>query len=166
MIDVRVARADDLVCLQEIEVRAGSLYVDVGLPEIAADPPPTVEELSAAAILLVAVDAEGRPVGYARGELLDGHAHLEQLSVLPELGRRGIGTTLMQAVADWARDRGHRALTLTTFRDVAFNEPLYRRRGFETVPTEERPAWLVDLMAVEAAHGLDPSRRVAMRLRL
>jgi GNAT superfamily N-acetyltransferase len=166
---IRPARRDDLERLQQIEVRAGSLFVEVGLPEIAAHPPPTIDELQAAAELLVAIVPEGAPdapVGYAWIEIVDGHTHLEQLSVLPELGGQGIGTRLLDAVADWARDRGDTEITLTTFRDVPFNEPLYLRRGFEAIPDDERPAGLIALMGEEAAHGLDSLRRVAMRRRL
>ena len=67
-------------------------------------------------------------------ELVDGHAHLEQISVLPEHGGQGIGTQLLDAVAGWATGQGHAEVTLTTFRDVPFNAPLYAKRGYEVVP--------------------------------
>ena len=75
-------------------------------------------------------------------ELVDGHAHLEQISVLPEHGGQGVGTQLLDAVAGWAKGQGHAEVTLTTFRDVPFNAPLYAKRGYEIVPEAE---WTDDL---------------------
>lgn len=161
--EIRPAQRGDLARLQEIERLAGARFVEVGMPEIAADAPPTIDELAGAAFLLVAVEEAGELVGYARVELVEGHAHLEQLSVVPAAGGRGVGTALLDAVATWARDRGDEQLTLTTFRDVAFNAPFYARRGYEVIPDGERSEGVVALMAVEAEHGLDLAGRVAMR---
>jgi GNAT superfamily N-acetyltransferase len=102
-------------------------------------------------------------LGYAMVELVDDHAHLEPLSVLPEHGRKGIGTQLLDAVAEWARNQGHGEVTLTTFRDLPFNAPLYARRGYEVVPEDEWTDALRELVAHEATLGLDPSARVVMR---
>jgi GNAT superfamily N-acetyltransferase len=165
-VEIRPARRDELALLQDLEVAAGQLFRAIGMDAVADDPPPTVEELASAAAVLVAVDGGGVPVGYARIEVLDGHAHLEQLSVLPEHGGRGIGTALLDAVAGWAAARGDGEITLTTFRDVPFNSPLYLRRGYEELADEDRGPELVEQMRVEAAHGLDPTTRVAMRRRL
>jgi GNAT superfamily N-acetyltransferase len=162
-VDIRPARAEDLPRLQEVERLAGAMFRDVGMPEIADDVPPSIEELAAAAAVFVAVDHDDQPVGYARIEVVDGHAHLEQLSVIPEHGGRGVGTALLDAVAAWAADRGDEEITLTTFRHVAFNAPLYARRGYVELTDDERGPELVALMATEAEHGLDPADRVAMR---
>jgi GNAT superfamily N-acetyltransferase len=166
IIRIRRGRADDgeLAELAAIEVRAGALFAEIGMLEIAADDPPTPEELRAASAIVVAVDGTDRPVGYARVEVVDGHAHLEQLSVDPAFGRRGIGAALVEAVAELARGRGDRELTLTTFRDVAFNAPYYRRLGFEDLAPTDRAPGLAGLVASEADHGLDPADRVTMRL--
>ena len=163
-VSIRPARRvdEELVALQRVELEAGRLFVDVGMPEIAGDEPPSLDELRAAPALLVAVDAGGRPVGYARIEIVDGHAHLEQLSVVPTFGRRGIGARLLDEVAAWARDRGDVEVTLTTFRDVPFNGPYYRRHGYVEVLPDRRGPELADLVATEASHGLDPEQRITM----
>jgi len=168
IIRIRRGRTDDaeLSELAAIEVRAGALFAEIGMSEIADDDPPAAEDLRAAAAIVVAVDGTDRPVGYARVEVVDGHAHLEQLSVDPAFGRRGIGAALVEAVVELARGRGDRELTLTTFRDVAFNAPYYRRLGFVEVPAAERAPQLAELVAAEAAHGLDPATRVTMARRL
>jgi len=160
---IRPAASADLPVLQDVEGRAGRLFLEVGMPEIAEDAPPSVAELEAAVALLVAVDDAGKLVGYARIELVGDVPHLEQLSVLPESGRQGVGTALLDAVVAWARRFGAPEVTLTTFREVPFNAPLYARRGFTEVPPEEWSPAMRALVAEEAAHGLDPTTRVVMR---
>jgi GNAT superfamily N-acetyltransferase len=136
------------------------------MSEVADDEPYTVDELTAADLVLVAKDDGDGPVVYAIVSIVDGHAHLDQLSVTPEQGGRGIGTALIDAVVEWARTRGDAEVTLTTFRDVPFNAPLYARRGFAVLEVDEWTDELQALVAREAAHGLDVTARVVMRRRV
>ncbi len=53
----------------------------------------------------------------------------------PAFQQRGIGGGLMRACMIDARNSGFCALTLTTFRDVAWNAPFYSRLGFFEVAT-------------------------------
>ena len=63
----------------------------------------------------------------------------------------------------WARASGLAAVTLTTFRDVPWNAPFYRRVGFEVV--DDPTPGLAAVRAAERAEGLDGfGPRVAMRL--
>jgi GNAT superfamily N-acetyltransferase len=160
---IRPARRDDYEALQDIERRAGELFREIGMVEIADAEPYADDELAGAAAVLVATSEDAVPVGYAMVEIVDGHAHLGQLSVLPEQGGRGIGTELLDAVAGWARDRGDAEITLTTFRDVPFNAPLYAKRGYDVVPDAELTDGLRSVVAHEAELGLDPTARVVMR---
>ena len=159
---IRAARPHEYALLRAIERRAGELFREIGMPEIADDEPPSADHLASGAALYVATDDADQPVGYALVDLVDGHAHLEQISVVPEHGRRGIGQALVQAVADWARARGDREVTLTTFRDVAFNAPFYARHGFVVLNDEDLTEGLRTVVAKEAADGLDTTARVVM----
>ena len=134
---IRAARPSDYRKLPDVERRAGELFREIGMADIADHDPFDSDELAAAIALFVAVDDDDEPIGYAMVEMVDGHAHLEQLSVVPELGGQGVGTRLLDAVTDWADAQGHGEVTLTTFRDVAFNAPLYAKRGFDIVPEAE-----------------------------
>ena len=164
IVRIRPATAADHPTLQAIEVEAGALFRDVGLPEIAEHEPFSLEELAAIPQLFVATDESGQEiVGYAALELVDGQSHLEQLSVRPSVGRHGVGTALLEHVADWARARGDTGVTLTTFRDVPFNGPLYAKRGFVEVPETEWSDALRARVAEEAEMGLDPAHRLVMR---
>ena len=160
---IRHARRDDYEVVQDIERRAGERFRAVGMPDIADHEPFTSDELAEAEVVLVATDEADAPLGYAMVTLVDDHAHLEGLAVLPEEGGRGIGTSLLDAVAEWSRQRGDDQLTLTTFREVPFNAPLYAKRGFAPLETDAWTPALRALVAREAGYGLDPAARVVMR---
>jgi GNAT superfamily N-acetyltransferase len=103
------------------------------------------------------------PVGFAHVEVLEaGNAHLKEIDVLPEHGRRGLGARLVGAVCNWARDAGFDAVTLTTFREVPFNMPFYAKMGFAEITADEWSDKLRMILANEAERGLDPAKRVAM----
>lgn len=160
---IRAARPNEYRALQDIERRAGVLFREIGMPEIADDEPPPVDHLASGAAVFVAADDADEPVGYALVELVDDHAHLQQLSVVPEAGRQGIGSALLDAVVAWARARGDAEITLTTFREVPFNAPLYARRGFAEVAEADWTEGLRTVVEKEAADGLDITARVVMR---
>ena len=121
--EIRTPRSDELERLRDIERAAGVLFAEAGLPEVAAHEPAPVEVLAqyadAGRTWVVAVD--GVPVGYAVADVVDGNAHLEQISVHPDDGRRGLGTLLLHHVCAWARDNGYATVTLTTFADLPWN---------------------------------------------
>jgi GNAT superfamily N-acetyltransferase len=88
------------------------------------------DHLAEAAALFVA----GKPAqGFACVDIVDGAAHLWQLSVHPASGRRGLGRKLVETVCDWASSNGYPAVTLTTFRDVPWNAPFYSQLGFRVL---------------------------------
>ena len=56
----------------------------------------------------------------------------------------------MVAACDWACRTGHRLITLTTFADIPFNAPLYRRLGFRQLAGEEIGVELRQVISDEA----------------
>lgn len=163
---IRAVREDDLPILQTIERAAGTLFRDIGMPEIADDPPPSLADLARyqqAGSAWVTVDEVDHPVAYLIAEPVDGNLHIEQVSVDPAYGRRGLGRELIEQAADHAKAQQLPALTLTTFRDVAWNAPYYARCGFRTLAAGELTPGLVAIRHREAEHGLDRWPRVCMR---
>ena len=123
---IRLARPAELVLLPAVELAADTRFSELGvgpLPE-----PGSAAELSRALAVLVAGDP---PFGFARLEEVGGEAHLEQLAVHPDHGRRGIGRGLLEAACTWASDAGYGEISLVTYRDVPWNGPFYARAGFE-----------------------------------
>lgn len=163
---IRVATADDLPVLQEIERAAGKPFAEIGMTLVADDEPPALELLDAyreAGRCWVWFDDTDRPVGYLVADIVDDGVHLEQASVHPDHARRGIGGKLFEHAAVWARDAGYERLTLTTFRDVPWNAPYYTRLGFRIVPDRDLSPELARLRAEEDARGLDEWPRVVMQ---
>ncbi len=163
---IRAAAATDGPVLREIEIAAGARFATVGLAEVAAHDPFSIAELEAyrtAGRSWVATGADGTVVGYAVADVLDGCAHLEQVSVRPEQQGRGIGRELAETVATWAAHTDLPAVTLTTFSDVAWNAPLYEHLGFRVLTESEIGPELAARRDEETAFGLDPERRVCMR---
>ncbi|MFI6376146.1 GNAT family N-acetyltransferase [Streptomyces sp. NPDC050546] len=163
---VRPATAAELPSLQDIERAAGAPFRDVGMPEIADDEPPGLDVLEGyrrAGRCWVAVDERDQPVAYLLAEPVEGALHIEQVSVHPRAGRRGVGRALLAHAAAHAREEGLTALTLTTFTDVPWNAPYYARLGFHTLPEPDLTPGLRAIRATEAEHGLDRWPRVCMR---
>lgn len=161
-------RPDDGPALQAIERLAGERFRDVGLASVADDDPPSLDVLADYAVAgraWVAVDAGDHQLGYVLTDVVDGAAHIEQVSVLPEHQGRGIGRALIEQVRCWAAAAGMPELTLTTFTAVPWNAPLYAHLGFEVMPEDSLGPELRALRDTESAHGLDPDARVCMRLR-
>ncbi|WP_280401371.1 GNAT family N-acetyltransferase [Nocardia carnea] len=161
---IREATAADIPRLQDIEVRAGRPFAAVGMDAVAGDEPLPEQVLGEFVLdgrAWVWV-AGAEPVGYLIVSILDGNAHIDQVSVLPEFRGQRIGRRLIDRAVRWAAGRGLPAITLTTFTEVAWNGPYYRRLGFRYLrPGEETPG-LRAVRAAEAAHGLDRWPRAGM----
>ena len=111
----------------------------------------------------MACDATDTPVGMVIASVREGAVYVEEMDVLAEHGRRGLGGRLLDTVCAWAQARGLPAVTLSTFRDVPWNGPFYRRHGFVDLPSA---AWTPGMCAIreqEARHGLRTDVRVFMR---
>ncbi|MDP3855094.1 GNAT family N-acetyltransferase [Phenylobacterium sp.] len=160
---LRAAEPADIEPVRAIERASASRFLGTDRAWLADDDPTDAETLGervGAGGLLVACDGD-RPVAFIMFREAEGSGYIEQVDVLPSHERRGIGARLIDAVADAARTRGWSALTLSTFKDVPFNAPYYRRLGFEEV--EVLTPGMVEIRAEHEARGLDESTRVFMR---
>jgi ribosomal protein S18 acetylase RimI-like enzyme len=98
------------------------------------------EALADGAVLFLA-DGPGGALGYAFArprsapESLDIERllEIETVAVLPEARGAGVGTALMDAVEEWARERGieHLSVSVRTANEGA--RRLYERRGFRSL---------------------------------
>ncbi|MDH3687423.1 MAG: GNAT family N-acetyltransferase [Myxococcales bacterium] len=164
---IRPSRTSDLAQLGAIERAAAHLFAGMSFAEAGVLEDVTeledFEEAHADENLWVASTPGGTPVGFAFVEEIGGCAHLDELDVHPDHGRRGVGAALVRAVCTAARERGFPGVTLTTFRDVAWNAPFYEKLGFRALAAEELSPELAALVRSEALRGLAPERRVVMR---
>ena len=167
---VRLARPEEPELLPDIEDAAGALFAEAGMTEISGNSAMSADTHRQAlgrGELWVAVDAEDHPVGFVHVEQRDGCAFIKELSVHPSHGRRGLGRELIETVATWAKAKGLPAVTLTTFRDVAWNGPFYRRVGFRDLRDDEITPMLQAVRDNERQAGIDRAgARVCMRREL
>jgi GNAT superfamily N-acetyltransferase len=170
--DYRIQPADPetLELLPVIEVAAAGIFSPEDIaPELRQEGLPVARFEQAARkgrVWTAVTRSSGRPVGFALAAIVDGSAHLYEMDVQPDHGQRGLGTALVRAVVEWARRQGFSCVTLTTFRHLPWNGPFYHRLGFEELSRAELTPGLAQHLEQEAQHGLDRSKRVAMRLDL
>jgi 4-diphosphocytidyl-2-C-methyl-D-erythritol kinase len=164
---IGLAAPHHVEALAAVELAAATMLVGYAPAEILAGTLPVeqLHEAQRAGRLWVALH-EDIPIGFAAvGMIADDEPHLRELDVVPAHGRRGIGTALLKAALVWLDESDCLQITLTTFRDVPWNQPFYARHGFEVLSPEAMPPALAAVFASEIARGLDPMNRVAMRYR-
>lgn len=91
--------------------------------------------------LILVAEADGKIVGAVQlvfDSFVPGAGMVRSLAVRPSHRRQGIGTQLMDAVEALARDRGLKALVLLVRPDNEAAVAMYRKRGYQIVPPEER----------------------------
>jgi len=147
---IRYARSDEFNALPAIERAAAALFRVTAFPYLAA------AALASEGIaphhdrVWVAVAPTGQLVGFAIAHPLDGSAYLHEID----------------AVAEWARQEGLQAITLTTFRAVPWNAPYYARLGFRPLGDDHLSPGLRAVQQAEAEMGLPIGDRLCMRLDL
>jgi ribosomal protein S18 acetylase RimI-like enzyme len=81
-------------------------------------------------VIVVAVDGDDWVGMVACREIEDRRTWLSALWVDPSTRGRGLGLRLIEAVADWSRERGATALELSVTTNNPAAEALYARAGF------------------------------------
>ncbi|HAL07124.1 MAG TPA: GNAT family N-acetyltransferase [Brevundimonas sp.] len=168
MIRVRLTREAEIGRLEAVERSATTLFRT--LPDLAwlaedRTAGPDVHRTAVAQSLSwVAVDAADQPIGFLIAAETDADLHILELSVAAEHQGRGAGRALMAAARHEAEVRAKQAVALTTFSSISWNAPFYARLGYAALTFAETPAYLREILAAEAAHGLND--RVAMKLTL
>ena len=162
---IRPGQVADLERLPEIERDAAQRFHDIGYGFAADGPVRDVDEHMRAlrtGVALVAETNDGGTVGFALVLRLDGRAHLMELSVACRHQGKGTGRALSGEAEAWAIRQGLSEITLTTFRDVPWNAPFYRRLGYqEFSPGMDRPG-LRAVIDEEREAGFHQRPRVAM----
>jgi GNAT superfamily N-acetyltransferase len=156
----------DADAIRAIEFEAGQRFIGVGMAGIADAPPmarDVVERKIAAGEIIVALDADATCAGFVMFEPQPERIYVQELDVLTSHAGRRIGAALIEQVAQLARARRLPQLVLSTFRDVPWNAPYYRRLGFRDIAPAQLDAALIARRDAHIARGLDESKRVFMR---
>ena len=163
---IQPATHADIEGMSAAEQRAGEVFRAIGYDFCADCQNREVEEhkrVIAAGITLVVKSTSGEVAGFAMFEPLDGDVHLVEIDVVPEHQNKGLARRLIAAGADWGRSKVFDAMTLTTYRDVPWNAPFYRRLGFEDFAPGSDRTGLLEVIEKEAAWGFAFKPRIAMR---
>ena len=168
---LRPATLHDLPALHGIERSATELYYEAGFSPAQVDPRSEAEmrQLLKYTTVLLACD-DDLPVGYAsyytRGPVL----HLEEIAVLRDHRRRGVGLALArQALAAAQADPQCTHVSLVAYRRARWAIDLYTRLGVHFLDPANAPPHaelLQEIVAIEAAAShpdqLTSECRVAM----
>ena len=168
-INIKLAGSEHLSAIPAIELAASAMFPEADLPvavRYLVSENELLQEAQSEARLWVALTDERTPVGFAMADIVDGGAHLDEMDVMPDFGRQGIGTRLVRTIMDWARSDKHLALTLITFRHLPWNAPFYEKMGFEVMEPPLPGTELANLLQAESAAGIDLHKRVCMKLNL
>jgi len=168
-ISIKLAGSEHLSAIPAIELAASAMFPEADLPvevRYLVIENELLQEAQSDARLWVALTDERTPVGFAMAGIIDGGAHLDEMDVMPDFGRQGVGTRLVRTIIDWARLGDYPVLTLITFLHLPWNAPFYERMGFEAMATSELGEELAKLLQEEGDAGIDVHKRVCMKLDL
>lgn len=167
---IRATQPRDAAGLPDVEDSAGLAFKAVpGLAWLAEAPNRSIETHLAAiraGTSWVAVDDGDRALAFLIATAHPDALHIDELAVQLDHQRRGVGRALVEHAVAHARREGLGSVTLTTFRDLVFNEVFYRSLGFVTLAPDALGPRLTEALADEQARGLPVARRCAMRLSL
>ncbi len=159
----------EIAALQAIDRRASDLFASTGLilPEFLGETVPgdVLAEAITAGNLIAARTPSGDLAGFAFASPRNGTLYLDQVSVDPAEGRKGLGSALVRAVIARARTLGLASVTLSTFRDLPWNGPFYRRFGFRELPRKRLAGWMREIEAAQAGR-MDVTARCFMQRRV
>ncbi len=165
---IRRYRPADAPYLPDIERSAGNLFRTV--PELAwvadGDDLPVERHLEFIAMgtSWVVEAGDDQVVGFLCAEVTGDTLHIWEFSVARDHQNRGLGRALLEEAISFARQRQLSAVTLTTFRAIPWNEPVYWRMGFVTLQPDENNQRLNQIFDAEVVAGLPREHRCAMRL--
>ena len=165
MTKIRFAMKDDAQFLPEIERSSGEVFRQIPhLEWIADDDVQSVErheDFIRQGLAWVAESQTGNIVGFLNAERLGHSLHIWQMAVHSDHQKQGTGRKLVEAAKDWVVGENLAPITLTTFRNLAWNELFYRKCGFHLIHNDV-PASLQNILDAEVAAGLPRDERCAM----
>lgn len=167
---VRPAEAKDAPLLPAVERSAAQKFLQFpNLAWLANGDTQSVEQHSdyiKRGLEWVAVDAANLPIAFINGSLDKTVFHIHEISVESSHQGKGIGRGLVAMAKQWAIISDCSAITLTTFRNMPWNEGFYRSMGFRTLESWELTPALENITKNEADAGLLIQERCAMCMRL
>lgn len=161
MIEIRDCLAHEVGLLGQIEEQADKLFPAGFIPEHMENYPLVDLERARNFGSVMLACHQHDIVGFAVAEICEDAYHLFLIAVLPEWGRQGIGSALLDRVAQEAKSKGLSKISLTTFSNIEWNAPYYLKRGFKIIPDADANTHLQRILKSEFEEGF--CNRVAMQ---
>lgn len=168
-VKIRSVRANEIDTLQHIDLKSSEIFKGTGLIDFGDNsahllPIPETRLRSGLGDSLLWVATNGRdiPIGFVLCAHKQNSLYLDQVSVLPEFGRQGIGRQLVQVAIEETRQQEYDYISLSTFRDIPWNGKFYRRLGFKEIPNRKLQDWQLELIQLQRA-TMDISKRCFMK---
>lgn len=152
---IRTAASPDIDRICEIDTDASANFASIpALKDLAEGShgclePDTVQKWMNDGCIYV-IEAGRTMLGFTAVQPRDGVLYIAELSVLQSHQGRGLGSQLLHEAFAHARAEAREAgsevsrVSLTTYPDVPWNGPWYRRRGFEEVGPASLGSWHVE----------------------
>lgn len=150
---IRNARLDEVTRVMDIEHAAAQLFVEVNMGEIAAGagvPQEKLEEAVLESRLLVG-KVDQRLVATLLWSVLDEWLFVEEVDVDPAYRGCRYGAAMIAAAKKIAHEKELHGVALTTFIDVPWNAPYYKRLCFDFWDIVECPPALQSRATEEAS---------------
>ncbi|PKP80599.1 MAG: N-acetyltransferase [Alphaproteobacteria bacterium HGW-Alphaproteobacteria-18] len=164
------AAAEEIPALIAIDLAAGQLFAGTGLlseAQLADHVPEAVfQDAISSGHLHTVRDRKGALAGFVLTSIRENNLYLDQISVDPAQGRKGLGAALIGRVMEEAKDRGLKRVVLSTFRDLPWNGPFYRKNGFRELPRKKMEKWMIEIESIQDDNGLNVRERCFMARRL
>jgi predicted N-acetyltransferase YhbS len=158
---IRSAQPAEIEAVREIERASAQRFVGL-MDAIAADEPsPAIllaRRVGDGGLLVATVDEV--LAAFVMFRPLEDRLYVEQIDVLPAFAGRRLGRGPAGRRLGAREDPGLVRAGLSTFREVPWNAPYYRRLGF--VALEALTPGLLAIRAEHLARGLDESQRLFM----
>lgn len=165
-ISISSANRSDFEDIQAVDLAAGKLFDPLRLIDEGPNGQSPIPESALTAglsdNLLKVARFDDQIIGFVLCRKTSPDLYLEQISVRPDFGRRGIGNRLVQSAIDTADDLRLRGVILSTFRDVPWNGPFYASLGFVEISRPQMKPWMLNLEQLQSA-SMDVSLRCFMR---
>ncbi|MDR6627509.1 GNAT family N-acetyltransferase [Caulobacter segnis] len=161
---IRPALKREIDAIRDLERASSRRFLGV-MDALAVDDPTPADVLARrlGADGLLAATIDGELAAFVMFRPLEDSHYIEQIDVNPRFQGRRIGAALIDAVAERAAAAGLARLTLSTFRDIPWNAPYYRRLGFLDIPDAALSDALRAVRREHVARGLDEGARLFMQ---
>ncbi|MDJ0921099.1 MAG: GNAT family N-acetyltransferase [Henriciella sp.] len=159
----------DIPAIVEADKAAAKLFAPTGLlrPEALNDHVPVdvlTTEITDKNVFVMRDEAD-IAVGFILIRPRGTGLYLDQISVHPDHGQKGLGSALMLTVIEQAEERRLPHVSLSTFRDLPWNGPFYASLGFKELPRDKYEPYMFEIE--EAQEPLmDITKRCFMRRRV